>query len=143
MATITSANSSFALSITGLFTVPQFLQGYAADDAFTADSVDMAEVVMGVDGKLSAGYVFNPTSMTITLMPTSPSLQMFEAWVAAQKGNREVYRGDAIIRMPSIGRSYMLKNGYLKSAKAFPDNKKVLQAMPFHIVWETVIGAPI
>ena len=74
MATITAANSKFALSITNLYMSPQLLQGYATDDAFTTDTPDLAETVMGVDGHLSAGYVFNAVNMTISIMPDSPSI---------------------------------------------------------------------
>ena len=143
MATITSANSTFALAVTGIFPAPQFLQGYAADDAFTADAIDMAETVIGVDGQMSAGFVFNVTPMTITLMPTSPSLILFEAWTNTQKAQQEVYRCDGVIRLPSIGRSYILKNGVLKQASQFPAVKKTLQPMTFQIVWQSIISEPV
>ncbi|WP_321899871.1 phage tail fiber protein [Paraburkholderia heleia] len=55
MATITSANSAFSISVTDLYPVPQAIHGYAADDAFTAEAVEMAEIVMGVDGHMSGG----------------------------------------------------------------------------------------
>jgi hypothetical protein len=61
MATITIANSVFTLTATAVFPVPQALQGYAADDAFTTEAIAMADVVIGVDGKLSAGYTPNGT----------------------------------------------------------------------------------
>jgi len=143
MATITSANSSFAIAVTGLFPAPQFLQGYAADDAFSAEAIDMAEVVMGVDGQMSSGWVFNPTPMTITLMPTSPSLAIFDAWTNLQKAQQEVYRCDGAIRLPSIGRSYILKNGVLKNASQMPAVKKTLQPVTFQLVWERIISEPI
>jgi hypothetical protein len=143
MATITSANSVLTLVIPKLFPVPQTIQGFAADDAFMADAVDMAEVVMGVDGKLSAGFVFNPVKMTITIMPTSPSMAFFETWINTQKAQREVYPADGVIMMRSIGRTYALKNGYLTSAKQMPDNKKLLSPMPFSITWELVTGAAL
>lgn len=143
MATITSANSTFSIAVTGLFPAPQLLQGYAADDAFSAEAIDMAEVVMGVDGQMSYGWVFNPTPMTVTLMPTSPSLAIFEAWTNLQKAQQEVYRCDGAIRLPAIGRSYVLKNGVLKNASQMPAVKKTLQPMTFQIVWERIISEPI
>lgn len=143
MSTITSANSAFALVIFGLYGSPQLIQGYSADDAFTADAVDSAEVVMGVDGKLSAGYVFNPTKQTVVIMPDSPSLTVFDNWRTAELTLRDKLFANATIRMPSIGRVFTLNKGVLTSSKPLPDAKKVLQAMPYVITWESVVGSPI
>ena len=60
MATITSANSILAIAVNNLFTAPQNIQGYAVDDAFEGEAVPQSEVLMGVDGKLSAGKIFVP-----------------------------------------------------------------------------------
>ena len=66
MSSITSANAIFLLSISGLYSVPQQLQGFAADDIFDVSGVSPGEVMMGVDGKLSGGFVYNPVSMSIS-----------------------------------------------------------------------------
>ena len=71
--TITSANSVFTIVIAGLFPAPVQLQGYASDKAFTTEALDLAEVQMGVDGRMTAGFVPNPTKQTITLQADSPS----------------------------------------------------------------------
>lgn len=140
MATITSANSSFALSVTDLYPVPQNIQGYAADDAFVAAAQDLAEIVMGVDGHMSAGYVFTPTPQTITIMPDSPSLVVFENWVQAMTLAQEVYRCNATISLPSIKRKYTLKNGVLTNAPKMPGVRRTLQPVAYVITWEKVIG---
>src|SRR6185312_16410010 len=80
MSTITAANSVFALTITGLYPAPQILHGYAADDAFSTNAVETAETVMGLDGHLSGGFIFNPVKQTIVLMPDSASLDAFNNW---------------------------------------------------------------
>ncbi|SDK40577.1 hypothetical protein SAMN05216189_103732 [Pseudomonas delhiensis] len=140
MATITSANSSLAIAVTDLYPSPQSIQGYAADDAFTADAVEQAEIVMGVDGHMSAGFIFNPTRMTITIMPDSPSLIIFENWQLAQRTAREVYRCNGTVILPAIGRKYSLQNGVLTSGNPFPGNRRTLQPVPFIITWERVIA---
>ena len=84
MATITSANSVLTLAVNGLFPVPQVIQGYAVDDAFEGEAVQQAEILMGVDGVLSAGKVFVPYKMTIHLQADSPSIFLFDAWRNAQ-----------------------------------------------------------
>ena len=50
MAYLTSANSEFMITINDLYPVPQKLQGYSADDAFTTDAVAATETQVGVDG---------------------------------------------------------------------------------------------
>jgi hypothetical protein len=141
--TITSANSVLALSVTNLYPVPQIIQGFAADDAFTNDSIELAEVVMGVDGHLSAGYIFNPVKLTINIMPDSPSATLFDNWANATKTAREVYMCAGSIQLPSIGKKYTLINGVMTSYKAAPDARRVLQATQYVITFESVIGEVI
>lgn len=141
MATITAANSVYLLSVGGIFPVSQQLQGFAADAAFMFDSVDPSETVMGVDGRMSAGYVPYITTQTISIQPDSPSLYIFETWLAASNTAREVFFANATIILPAIGRKYALTRGVLSSAKAGPDVKKVLGPIEYKIQWESVAPA--
>ncbi len=140
MATITAANSTFAISVANLYPTPQTIQGYAADDAFVAESVEQAEIVMGVDGHMSSGFVFNPTNMTLTIMPDSPSLVIFENWTTAQRTAKEIYKASASIYLPAIGRKYTLQNGVLSSSPPMPGVRKTLQPVAYQLKWERVIG---
>ena len=140
MATITSANAAYAIAIANLYPVPQTLQGYAADDMFVTEAVELAETIMGADGKLSAGYIFNPIKQTITIMPDSASLKLFEQWRQAQNTARDVYRCNAVIQLPGISRKYTLSNGVLSSATPIPGARKTLAPVSFTITWEKVIG---
>lgn len=140
MATLTSANSSLVLAIANLYPSPQLIQGYTADDAFMAESLDMAEVVMGVDGIMSSAFIFNPVKMTITLQATSPSIDIFDAWSNFQRGSRELYQANGSIVLPAIGKKYTLTNGVLTSSKLFPDVKKTLQPVAYSLTWESVIA---
>ncbi|MDN8598619.1 hypothetical protein Q0A17_04175 [Citrobacter sp. S2-9] len=143
MGSITSANSTYSLVINSVYPNAQILQGYAADDAFSVDAVDKAQVVMGVDGRQSAGYIFNPVVQTITLMPDSPSLEVFSNWINAMDAIREILKCTANISLPAIGKKYTLSNGVLVNYKPIPDVKKVMQAVPFKISWERVVGENI
>ncbi|WP_407226389.1 phage tail fiber protein [Enterobacter roggenkampii] len=143
MGSITSANSTYSLVINSVYPNAQILQGYAADDAFSVDAVDKAQVVMGVDGRQSAGYIFNPIVQTITLMPDSPSLEVFSNWINAMDAIREILKCTANISLPAIGKKYTLSNGVLVNYKPIPDVKKVMQAVPFKISWERVVGENI
>lgn len=136
--TITSANSVFTIVIPGLFPAPVQLQGYATDKAFTTEAIDLAEVQMGVDGRMTAGFTPNPTKQTITLQADSPSKDIFTALIQAMKTAREVFYVSGTIALPSTGESFTLTRGVLTNTKQIPDAQKVLQPMDFVITWESV-----
>lgn len=136
--TITSANSVFTIVIAGLFPAPVQLQGYASDKAFTTEAIDLAEVQMGVDGRMTAGFVPNPTKQTITLQADSPSKDIFTALIQAMKTAREVFYISGSIALPSTGESFTLTRGILTNAKQIPDAQKVLQPVDYVITWESV-----
>lgn len=138
---ITSANSVLALGVTGLYTIPQQLQGFGADDAYSMDAVDVAEVMMGVDGKMSSGWIPQIKTMNVVLQADSDSNTFFETWYAAQEAGRRAYIAFGVITQESVGRVYTLTNGILANYMPISDSKKVLQPRTFQIKWESVIGA--
>lgn len=138
--TITSADAIFALSVTNLFPSAQTLEGYAADAMFALGDTEMAVSVRGADGKLSGGFVFGEYLQTITIMPDSPSRELFETWQLTSLTSKAVFRCNATIILPAISRKFTLTNGILQRVKAIPDAQRVLQAMTFQINWETVVG---
>lgn len=143
MATITSANSVLMLGISNLFNIPIQIQGFAADDAFTLEDVDMAETMMGVDGKLSGGWIPVVKSLEITLQADSASNDFFDAWIAAETVAREKYKSNGSILLQGTGRLYVLTNGFLKKGNLMPPAKKVLQPRKFTIEFEGIAGAPV
>lgn len=143
MGTITSANSSFQLSAAGVFSTPQTLQGYAADDAFTTEAADIAETVLGVDGILNFGWIPFMVDMSIMIMPNSLSSTLFDQIVAAEAQNREKVILSATIQLPSIGQKYNLGNGTLKKYPPVPSARKVLQARTFGLVWGRISAGPM
>ena len=136
--TITSANSVFTIVVPGLFPAPVQLRGYSSDKAFTTEALDLAEVQMGVDGRMTAGFVPNPVKQTITLQADSPSKDIFTALIQAMKTAREVFYISGSIALPSTGESFTLTRGILTNTKQIPDAQKVLQPMDFVITWESV-----
>jgi hypothetical protein len=141
--TITSANAVLMISIAGLYTTPQQIQGFATEDIFDTESITPSEKFMGLDGKLSAGYVPVAVKQTYTIQADSDSVNLFEAWFAAQQAAREVFFANAVIHLSSIDRSYALTNGVLDGYSPMSDAKKVLQPRKFSIVWESVVGVPV
>ncbi|MDK1085334.1 phage tail fiber protein [Cronobacter sakazakii] len=138
--TITSADSIFAITVTNLFPSAQTLEGYAADAMFALGDTEMAVSVRGADGKLSGGFVFGEYLQTITIMPDSPSRELFETWQLTSLTSKAVFRCNATIILPAISRKFTLTNGILQRVKAIPDAQRVLQAMTFQINWESVVG---
>lgn len=138
---ITNANSVLMLSIAGLYTSPQQLQGYAADDVFDSEPVDSAEIMMGVDGKLSAGFVFKEVAWNITLMAGSGSIDIFDNWYQAQKSAKAPYWASATVYLPSIGKKWAMTNGVLTKFTPMPAGKKVLQPRKFTITFEDISPA--
>jgi len=143
MGTITSANAVVMLGAKSLFPTPQQLQGFAADDVFSTEDIDTAEVVMGVDGKMSAGFVFVPVPQSYSLQADSPSISFFEALYQAQQAAKEVYFLFGVVTLSSISRSYVMNNGVLSRYKPASDAKKVLQPRTFRITWESITPTPI
>lgn len=136
--TITSANSVFTLTVAGLFPVAQQLRGYSTDKAFVTDAIDMAEVQIGVDGRMTAGFVFNPTKQTVTLQADSPSRPFFNAVIQTMKAAREVLYFSGEIALPATGEKYVLTRGVLTNVKQIPDAQKVLQPVDYVLQWERV-----
>lgn len=143
MSTITSANSVLMLGIAGLYNVPIQILGFSTDDAFTIADVDMAETMMGVDGRMSAGWIPMIKSMDITLQADSPSNDFFDAWIAAEAVAREKYMANGSILLSGTNRLYVLTTGYLKTGSVMPGAKKVLQPRKFTLEFQDISVAPV
>lgn len=141
--TITSANSVLSLSAPDINPVPVNIQGYAADEAFDNEQVDAAETVMGVDGRMSAGFTPFITKMPITLQADSPSVEFFDQILGAMEASTEVVFLQGSLILPSVGKGYNLVNGVLTRAKQFAGAKKILQPQSYEINWESVQPAPL
>lgn len=138
--TITSANSIFYLSITGLFTTPQRIQGFGTDAAFDVDAISSAEVMMGVDARMSAGWVPSIKTMTITLQADSKSIDVFNRWWEFSELNRELYYATGQIALPSVSKRLTLNKGVLSNYKPIPTVGRTLQPSTFQISWESITG---
>jgi hypothetical protein len=84
MSTLTGANAVLMLTIPPLFTTPQQIQGFAADDVYDLDEIESVETLMGVDGILSGGFVWKSQPQTIMLQADSPSNAVFDTWYSQQ-----------------------------------------------------------
>ena len=143
MATITAANSTFMLGVAGLFNIPIKMQGYAADDAFATDEIEMMEKYIGVDGKLSAGYIPYIVPFTFNLSPDSASNNIMDALIAAEKVAREKFMLNATIILPSTGFIYAFTTGYLDRGSVMPSAGKILKPRKFSLDFQDLSVAPI
>lgn len=140
---ITSTNAVYMLTIIPIFPTPVRLTGFMADAAFDTEGADIAEIVLGVDGGVSAGFIPYLVKQTINIMPNSPTSLMFETWAASEKVASEKFFASASIAIPSIGRTYTLANGILSKFVAIANAKKVMEGRSFEITWGDVTGASI
>jgi hypothetical protein len=140
---ITSADSTFVISSADFALAATILEGYAADAAFAMDNADTAETSLGVDGKLSAGWIPRSYNQTITLQADSPSRALIDLLVAGQDAARNPFRLNGVITLPGNQYTYSLSRGVLKNYTAVPTAQKTLQPMTFVIEWEKVLAVPI
>lgn len=141
--TITAANSILLLSVASVFPTPVQLQGFAMDDVFDIETVQTVETMMGVDGRLSAGFTPAPIVQNITLQADSPSNDFMEAWYLAMQSVRESFPATGSVTLPATRRAYALRRGFLTGYTPAPAGKKVLQPRRFTITWEAVTAAPV
>ncbi len=143
MATLTSANSVFTLTVSPLYPVGIHIQGYATDDAFTAAEVEMVETIMGIDGRLSGGYTPYPVPLEFTLQADSDSNVVMDLIMDYQDAQREVLSCSASIMIPSLGMVYVFNNGFFKKGSTMSSAKKVMQPRRFGLEFNNVLRTPV
>lgn len=143
MGTITSANAVLTISIPLLFPVPQQLQGFAADDIFDIASIKSVEVLMGVDGLLSGGFVYVEIPQTISLQADSASNLIFDTWWTQMQSAKDTYVANSIVTLPGISTKFSLTTGFLTGYKPAPAARKVLQPRQYEITWARIAPSPV
>ena len=141
--TITSANASITLVIPGLYTSPQQLQGFTADDITEIEEIEAAINVMGIDGFLSSGFVYAMIPQRIALMPDSSSIPIFDNWYQYELSVVEKVRASGILTYTSINTRYTMTKGSLTRISPATSARRTLSPRQWTIVWESVSPAPI
>ena len=139
---LTSANATILFSVGTLFPAPIPLSGFAADDIFDVAEVKRAETLMGVDGILSGGFVWEEVKQTFSFQADSPSCLIFDQWQEAEQALEDVYPASATIILPGLATAWACINGFLMTASPMPSAKKLLQPRKFAISWNIVSPAP-
>ncbi len=144
MYTLAIAPPAFAPQVSAtLFAAPIQLQGFATDDAFATEPVTSVETLMGIDGILSAGFVFVPMRQTIALQADSVSNDLFDTWWNAMQTTHDVFLAQGVITLTTIQKKYSCLNGSLTTYHALADVKKLLQPRRFGITWQAITPGPV
>lgn len=142
--TITSANAVFTVSQAILFPgAPVQLQGFSADRIYDMDPVVAGEAVMGIDGRLSAGFVYAAVSQNVELQADSASNRFFETLYNQEQAAQDKYPLQGIILLRSINTKLTLTKGFLMNYPPSPPAGRVLGPRRFSLLWERVVGSPI
>lgn len=143
MSSLTGATTVIQLSIANLYDSPLQLQGFAADDVFSNTPIKSVETLMGVDGKMSAGFVYVEVPQSYSMQSDSESIFIFDEWFAAQQAAEDVYFANALIYLRALGVKWTMTRGVLSSYQPVPDIKKLIQPRKFEITWESISPSPI
>ena len=143
MPSLTGATAAIQLSITNLFDNPQQIQGFAADDVFSTTPIKSVETLMGVDGIMSAGFVFVEIPQTFSVQADSDSASLFDDWFNAQQVAEDVYFANAVIYLKALGLKWTMTRGVLSSYAPIPDVKKLIQPRKFEITWNKMQPSPV
>lgn len=141
--TITAATATVFLTVDGLFSSAQQIQGFGPDSMIEVDDVAPGVAEMGVDGSLSVGWVPTPKVVKLTLAADSPSRDLIEDWIQAQDQQREVMPGNLVVNMPAIGRTYSYTKGVITGGRTQPNAGKTLTASTTTITFESCVGAAL
>lgn len=123
---ITSANAQMYLVVDQLYPAGVPITNFSADSMMTSDDMEIAQVRMGVDGGMAAGYVANPYAVTITLEASSPSLETMQSILQAMKVNKRTYECKLVVAIPASGQVHVWSHGVLTNGNPVPAPKKVL-----------------
>lgn len=146
---ITSSNAKFSILVPGVFPTPYVLQQFATDDAWASEEVEVAQVVMGVDGNMSAGSVPYLIHQDIVFQADSASIMgIMEPWRAANaaavsQGATQNFASSGTLTVPAISITYALTKGVLLRITPFPQGKKILQPVRYRITWNGYQALPI
>jgi hypothetical protein len=137
MGNITAANAVITLNIPGVLGAPVQLQGFSADDISDVDPLEAAETSMGVDGILSAGFIFVPVNQSFTLQADSASNAVFDAWWTQEQANKTKYAATGQIIYTAIGTKWAMSQGFLVTYPVLPNAARVLRPRKFTVRWQT------
>lgn len=140
---LTGATTIITLTVPGIFTSPQQLQGFTADDVYDIDQQEIVETLMGVDGKQSGGFVIVAVKQNFTLQADSVSNDLFEQWASFMRQNRDAIPCSGYTSLKAIGKAYNSVNGFLTLFSPAPAVGKLIKPRKYTISWESIQAVPV
>lgn len=141
--TITSANATVMVTVKGLLNTPYQLEGWSVDKAWDTAAVVVTESKIGVDGRKTAGLVYNPIKQTFSFLADSPSVKFFEFVNSKQRSNGDVYYISATVTINATGQSYTCNKGTLEDYNSVASAGKVLGDREFSISWGSITSSVV
>ena len=140
MTTITGASIVFTFSVDTYSPAPTTIQGYSPDATVDGESMAIAEVMKGIDGFGSAGFINTTLVTPFELIADQPSCAFIDGWAAAMKvlngGTGDIlYARNGVITYPGLGLKAQATQGVLRNWKPIPTGQKLLRPRQFTIEW--------
>lgn len=140
---ITSADATFTLTVSQLFSTPITLENWGTDRAWEASSYASTDSQMSIDGYLNKGFIHRPAEMTLTLAANSSSNAVFEAIEEYQKAQITVVLLGGELRLPGLRRQYTFDDGHVIGMTPLPSGGSMLEPRTYNLRWRRVIPAGI
>lgn len=128
---ITAANASAVMTVDEVYPQGFPMESFATDVALEVDAEVLAETRMGIDGRMSAGYVPSIKVVTVTLEPHSASTPYLDRVAARSRNNMEVYNVELVFNVPALKQVWTYSDGVLQTITPTPGIKKTLDPRPF------------
>lgn len=90
---------------------------FATDAIASMEELTTKEVRMSADGKIAAGLVYNPISVTLSLEADSPTLYYLRNIYNMERTLSTVYTIRMVVTVPSTGVIKTYNNGVMSSFK--------------------------
>lgn len=140
--TLTAADAVITLTVAGLFPSPVRIQGFSADNVYDSPNQALNETAMGVDGRLSAGFIYSPVDQNFTLQADSDSLDFFETLAATMQQVKDTYFMNGNTTIPAQGKTYVMTRGVLVDFASLPTLNKIAAPRRALIRWQNIQAVP-
>lgn len=117
---LTGANSTVTISLP-FMPNPVELEGFRIDGSITASAPNFTNSVFTLDGKKLDSLTYEEMTLSINLMPTSKSIDLFVQWRNMMYLSKSsLNTGILSITINSLGKRYIYKNCALRSNPSMP-----------------------
>lgn len=137
--TITSVNAVLTITCPTVFPIPQVIEGFETEDAWSIAPYETARASKGVDGKKSVGFIPSNKEMDIHLKADSLSRLVFQQILGVMHATNEIVVFDGNLVIPSTLEVWEFSNGNLgPNVPGPPSGKKTLEGLVWQITWDDI-----